>query len=180
MGTKIISQRKTQDKYFIDCCVAMKALRNFCNVLFKTADEQTTTDEQKEIGVIVKVEKQEKESESSGTSLFSTLRSKLPQRKSPSSTPTNSSGAAKKTFFNISPTNTFSNFINKNKKNELSESPLPVPKTQAPKPNSLEIISDEEQQNMKKEEDDKIEQDEHANDDIQDADIMVQVSTKLS
>merc|ERR1712129_300212 len=145
MGTKIISQRKTQDKYFIDCCVAMKALRNFCNVLFKTADEQTTTDEQKEIGVIVKVEKQEKESESSGTSLFSTLRSKLPQRKSPSSTPTNSSGAAKKTFFNISPTNTFSNFINKNKKNEMSESdasgaPLPVPKTQAPKPNSLEII----------------------------------------
>merc|ERR1712129_604470 len=167
-----------------DCCVAMKALRNFCNVLFKTENDQKINedalDEQKEIGVIIKVGKQEKESASSGTSLFSTLRSKLPQRKSPSSTPTNSSGAAKKTFFNISPTNTFSNFINKNKKNEMSESPLPVPKTQAPKPNSLEIISDEEQQNMKKEEDDKIEQDEHANDDIQDADIMVQVSTKLS
>merc|ERR1712129_562028 len=139
-----------------DCCVAMKALRNFCNVLFKTENDQKINedalDEQKEIGVIIKVGKQEKESASSGTSLFSTLRSKLPQRKSPSSTPTNSSGAAKKTFFNISPTNTFSNFINKNKKNELSESddaiggPLPVPKTQAPKPNSLEIISDEEQQ----------------------------------
>merc|ERR1712187_32946 len=54
-------------------------------------------------------------SSGSKTSLFSTLRSKLPQRKSPSSTPNSASG--KKTFFNISPTNTFSSFINKNKNN---------------------------------------------------------------
>merc|ERR1712048_863938 len=52
---------------------------------------------------------------SSKTSLFSTLRSKLPQRKLQPSTPNSASG--KKTFFNISPTNTFSSFINKNKNN---------------------------------------------------------------
>merc|ERR1712048_1179615 len=57
---------------------------------------------------------------SSKTSLFSTLRSKLPQRKSQPSTPNSASG--KKTFFNISPTNTFSSFINKNKNNHSASS----------------------------------------------------------
>merc|ERR1712244_99728 len=79
------------------------------------------------------------------------------------STPTNVS--AKKTFFNISPTNTFSSFMNKNKankdistssasenevdeKNNVNSSSTPkgpsVPKTIAPKPNHLKIINDEE------------------------------------
>eukprot|EP00483_Globobulimina_turgida_P000435 UN00435 len=58
--TKVISQRKLQDKYFIDCCVAMKALRNFCNVLFKNENEkienenkQTETEQKNNIGTII-------------------------------------------------------------------------------------------------------------------------------
>eukprot|EP01084_Bolivina_argentea_P060228 110052_1 len=51
--TKIISQRKTQDKYFIDCCVAMKALRNFCNVLFKNENKNNT-----QIGIITQTNTQ--------------------------------------------------------------------------------------------------------------------------
>merc|ERR1712130_1053692 len=159
----------SQQKYFIDACVAMKALRNFCNVLFKTENETEIKEdnEKKEIGVIIKEEQQTNGSVKS--SLFSTLRSKLPQRKSQPSTPTNVS--SKKTFFNISPTNTFSSFINKNKNNQngkeqISEnddddgsgnnldssssskgngSSLQIPKQIAPKPNHLKIINDMEQ-----------------------------------
>ena len=29
-----MSQRKHQDKYFVDCCVAAKAVRNFSDTLF--------------------------------------------------------------------------------------------------------------------------------------------------
>merc|ERR1712228_176805 len=170
--TKIISQRKSQQKYFIDAFVAMKVLRNFCNVLFKTENETESKDEnEKEIGVIIREEQQTTPSPnppsngSGKSSLFSTLRSKLPQRKSQPSTPTNVS--SKKTFFNISPTNTFTSFINKSKASKdisassASEndddvssglnssssskgSSLQVPKTMAPKPNHLKIINDQE------------------------------------
>merc|ERR1712228_24645 len=199
--TKIISQRKSQQKYFIDACVAMKALRNFCNVLFKTENEtESKEDNEKEIGVIIREEQQTTPSPnppsngSGKSSLFSTLRSKLPQRKSQPSTPTNVS--SKKTFFNISPTNTFSSFINKNKSKDVSASSasendddgsgqnidssssskgngssLQVPKQVAPKPNPLKVINDTEQTQS----DDENQKEEEENDDI-----MVQVSTKLN
>merc|ERR1712130_227080 len=132
----------SQQKYFIDACVAMKALRNFCNVLFKTENETEIKEdnEKKEIGVIIKEEQQ-------------------------------TNGSVKSSFFNISPTNTFSSFINKNKNNQngkeqISEnddddgsgnnldssssskgngSSLQIPKQIAPKPNHLKIINDMEQ-----------------------------------
>merc|ERR1712244_95665 len=62
--TKVISQRKEQDKYFIDCCVAMKALRNFCNVLFETNNNHT---DNKNIGVITITQKQNNNNNNANT-----------------------------------------------------------------------------------------------------------------
>merc|ERR1712083_1258000 len=121
---KVISQRKEQDKFFIDCCVAMKALRNFCNVLFEDdqePQEPVTENTETTKGNDEKPVTEDKEkSNGNKSSLFNTLRSKLPQR------------AAKQNgnslFNNLSP----SHFMNK--KNS-SRSPSPArPEQSPPKP----------------------------------------------
>ena len=171
---KVISQRKEQDKYFIDCCVAMKALRNFCNVLFKTEhDEQDgntangqtqgQTPGNDEAVSSQNEQHQEATSKSNGntkSSLFNTLRSKLPQR-----TPKQNGNA----LFNLSP----SNFMNKrnssaNNSPQPSTSPPAVPKEPGPDP---EAAPKQEQNALDTPTD-------AANDD--DEDVMVQVSAKLN
>ena len=178
---KVISQRKEQDKYFIDCCVAMKALRNFCNVLFKTEhDEQDgntangqtqgQTPGNDEAVSSQNEQHQEATSKSNGntkSSLFNTLRSKLPQR-----TPKQNGNGAANSLFNLSP----SNFMNKrnssaNNSPQPSTSPPAVPKeTKEPEPESAP--KPEQEQNALDTPTDA------ANDD--DEDVMVQVSAKLN
>ena len=177
---KVISQRKEQDKYFIDCCVAMKALRNFCNVLFKTEHEeqpqqtrggdtvngQTPGMGATDHGSSPQNEQPEATSKSNGntkSSLFNTLRSKLPQR-----TPKQNGNA----LFNLSP----SNFMNKrnssaNNSPQPSTSPPAVPK-ETKEPETESAPKPEQEQNALDTPTDA------ANDD--DEDVMVQVSAKLN
>jgi len=210
---KVISQRKQQDKYFIDCCVAMKALRNFCNVLFKTENEndfnvlQQQQQQQQQIVVVSSSNTEQNESQqqqtsdnldkkSTPSSLFSQLRSKLPQRSSSKNNRDASPSApSSKKFFGLSPTSSFSSFMKKNNSasdNEVDEQHsehtennslqiltptqtkmLQVPQTMAPpKPPSIDSSNDDGDENVKSGQDEiqNVSENENANANDQDND----------
>jgi len=194
---KVISQRKEQDKYFIDCCVAMKALRNFCNVLFKTEHEEevttstTTNGQTSTIGRAAPPppipdgggHEEEAKAKSNGTtkSLFNTLRSKLPQR-----TPKGNGNL----FNNLSP----SNFIQRKSPSQSPTHSQSVNK-ESPKnttPSGSGNDNDDDDDDDKDNDKDK-DKDNEANDtekedqqvksienDDDDGDVMVKVSAKLN
>lgn len=203
---KVISQRKEQDKYFIDCCVAMKALRNFCNVLFKTEHDEQTTNGQSAMdttpGNMDSVnadaeaqrhevqqqqqqqhqEQPEEKAKSNGntkSSLFNALRSKLPQR-----TPKSNGNL----FNNLSP----SNFMNKRMSPQSSASPKETKESEEaqqsqhsqplqPAPAPPPAAPDQEQAEQVKEAEQETESEANlVEDKSEENDVMVQVSAKLN